>query len=168
MCSSDLELENLKEEYEQKMKLSFEKQRAYEGELNDLEKVFAKEHPNLTEEELERAFDEYLDELPEEFFDDVTYEDTAQIKNWYDNQKAGIIERFEMKEKQLEKKVEKENMFEIEDDSLFSLIKEFALFFLAQKQSIAYPSNPKEKSEMLSHIPMKMAIPIFIKEIDIC
>lgn len=161
------ELEALKTKYDQKIQASLDAQKKFSNALNELEKKFIAEHPELQGDELEEAFDDYLDNLPDDFWD-TTYEDTAEIDKWYQKTKNKIIQKFEKAEKKLEKVQENIDFSVVSDDyNLETLIKEFALFSLAQKQVIAYPSTLEEKCTILREIPLKMAISEFIKEMKV-
>lgn len=161
------ELEALKTKYDQKIQASLDAQKKFSNALNELEKKFVAEHPELQGDELEEAFDDYLDNLPDDFWD-TTYEDTAEIDKWYQKTKNKIIQKFEKAEKKLEKVQENIDFSVVSDDyNLETLIKEFALFSLAQKQVIVYPSTLEEKCTILREIPLKMAISEFIKEMKV-
>lgn len=164
--SSSLEdaLEKLKLEFDARMKKHDEAQEKLDQKMNELEEEFKKNNPHLSEDALEVAFDKYLDSLPADFWKAYDYEDEQEINRWYSTRRNKIIKQFEIAEKKLEKESFNDQLSiePLNKDSLESIIKEFALFNMAQKQEIVYPTTLAEKNSLLLKIDIKNAIPEFI------
>lgn len=132
--------------------------------FDELLTKFEDEHSDLSEEELEDAFDEYWMAHPsytEEIYSDVD-EEFRKVKRKQQERVDRAQERLDEIE---ENAVQMQSMFEqkADDITLETIIKEYALFHAAKQGKITYPQDYMEKELMLMNFPLEIAIQVFLQ-----
>ena len=157
-------LEKLKNQYQEKKEIAQKAQESLSEKIDTLEKEFAAKHPHLKDRALDQAFEDYLDTLPDDFFD-TNAEDPVEIDRWYATMQQQLLEKLEKSQKKLQKEQDVSTEILLENDyNLDSIIREFALFSLAKNQCVPYPETLEERSLMLAQIPNNVAISEFLME----
>lgn len=156
-------LETLEQEYTKKLEKVKESSKAY----NRLYDAFVQEHPDMDEDELEDAFDEFWMTCPEYCPDD--YED---VENAFIKAKKRQQLRISACKDKLDQAKDvssslKNSMSDFSENiTLADVLKEYALIDLAKQGIVTYPSSSSEKSAMVSMIPIESAIEIFLQNED--
>lgn len=152
------ELKKLKEEYESKLDEYYDLQAKLDSIMDEAEKNFTEQHPELSGDELEDALDEYFND----FDCGIEIIDETEIRNWYLNSKESVTSKFQKESKKIEK-IHDDEMFRLNSScSLLSVLKEFALFIQANEGLIIYPSDVKSKQELLMRLDTKYVIEVFL------
>lgn len=160
----DKELEKLKAKYKKKLEKSEKAQEEFDKKITLLEENFQKEHSDLSEEEYEKAFDEYFDNLDDSIFG-ITYEDSNSIDSWYQYEKNSILEKYSEIDRKQEKRFRESITFSdnLQICSLKDFILEYGLFALASNGEIIYPQDNNEKIIALDNLDISKCIKLFLK-----
>lgn len=119
-------------------------------------------------EAVNNFYEEKLAKLKERFNKELqSCDDEVDVENKYSEAKLKMEQEWEEKLNNLEKKQAEAEEFQMEilggDYSLIDLIKEYAVFGLAKKGKIQYPTTMLQRSAVLMRLDEKQAIPEFIE-----
>lgn len=154
------ELERVKKHYAERMRLARESEEAYTRVYDE----FEEEHPDMDEDELEEAFDEYWMSCPEYCPDDyLNVEEEYHRVKLQQEAKVDLCRR-RMEALEDEKTDFKNATLRVGNEvTLEDILKEYAIAFLAQNGRVTYPGTRIEKEQMLSEMPRQLAAQIFIR-----
>lgn len=153
-------LSDLEDSYAKDLKRIEEGEAVYE----ELLEAFEEEHPELDEDALLDAFDEYWINCPQYFF-----EDRSEVEKKFRARKRLLQEEINICRQNVDLaedcKADMENAVDQPDDdvSLIDILNEYAIVFLFKEGRIDYPQNAAEKEILISRIPTKEITGIFLE-----
>lgn len=153
-------LAELEASYAEKLKYAEESEYIYD----ELLEKFEAEHPEMEEEELADAFDEYWANYSE-----YCSEEISDVEDMYHQKRIELQEEINICRRNMDlaedSKAEQENAVEQPDDdvSLMDILNEYAVVELFKQGQIRYPQNAIEKAALFATIPTKEAIKIFLQ-----